>query len=67
MASKVAQQSEFEDMRLSATLDLIRIQSEFGGSMKEIIFSTEEQLEASKLEARSILLKVSSLRLLFIR
>ena len=54
-------------MRLSATLDLIRIQSEFGGSMKEIIFSTEEQLEASKLEARSILLKVSSPRLLFIR
>ena len=45
-------------MRLSATLDLIRIQSEFSGSMKEIISSTEEQLEASKLEVRSTLLKV---------
>ena len=56
--NQVAYQAEYENMRLTATLDLIRIQSEFSGSMKEIIYTSEEQLEARKLEARSTLLKV---------
>lgn len=57
-ANQAAYQTEYENLRISATLDLIRIQSEFSGSMKEIIYSSEEQLETRKMEARSTLLKV---------